>query len=370
MDDTCILYIHGNSWDGVPARQRYLMEQMSRRLPIIFLEDTEDRRWRVTWKDVQNNVTVGRGLMPMLVRFELRGWKWAQRLWCWRHLGWVRKKYRRIILWEAENWLRGFRFLPRDRFIFDCIDPSFSDNPARRAAFDRRDEEMCQNADLVFASADSLADKCRKHNHNVVLLNNACAPEEYKPALLESARKPAWWPKSEKPVAAYLGTLDARFDFAAVETACKSNSAIQFILAGTIHTQMESRVRELAAMENVICPGRISVEDGRYLLSHCQISLIPFVPGEMNDAVNPVKMYAYALLGKPMVGTAVRELRTRPEIAFTAQTPAEFAKLVADAMAGRISISPNKLNSFALQNTWEARADQAMKAIERLWDER
>jgi len=372
----CIIYIHGNAWEGVPARQRYLMEQMSRFLPIFYLEETEQKRWRVSWTQVTDNVVVGSGLLSGLVRFQRRAmknklpiWPWAQSLWCKRHLGWVRKKYRRILLWDAENWLGSYRFVPHDRLIFDCIDPLFSDDPARLTAFAKRDEQMCRHADLVFASADSLAEKCRRHNPNVILLNNACAPEEYTPSLLESACRPEWWPTSNRSIAAYLGTLDARFDFTAVLAACRAHPSVDFVLAGTILPQYEGRIKELQTLPNVICPGRISVEDGRYLLDHCTVGLIPFVPGEMNDAINPVKMYAYAQLGKPMAGTAVRELTSRPQIVATAARSEDFGNAVAAALAQADSPETRqRLIQFAAINTWRQRAETAWDAISKFVD--
>jgi hypothetical protein len=364
MDNTCIIYIHGNPWKGVPSRQRYLMEQVSREAPVFYIENTEERRWRVTWSHKAENLTVVSGLLPMWSRFERRGWLYAQRIWAQHHLAPIRKKYSTIILWNAENCLRPYRYVPHDCFVYDCIDPCFSTEHHDIAAFEAREREICRTATLVFASSENLAEHCRQHNANVVLLNNACEPTEYSEERLAEAPRPKWWPATDKPVAAYLGTLDARFDFAVAEQACRQNPHVHFILAGLVLSAYHEQVQRLLRMGNVTCPGQISVQEGRFLLSRCSIGLIPFTMGPMNDAINPVKLYAYTLLGKPVVGTAVRELLSRPDIVLTASTADTFAQRVQEAL--QIAEQHNlreRLRIFALENTWEQRASEAWRAL-------
>ncbi len=294
MSDACIVYYHSCPWDGIPGRQRYLMEALSRHLPIIYIEEASDHPWRVTYDCPSSNVTRVRGLANNLVKFERRKWKIVPKLWCRWHLNWLRRKYRHVLFWNAENWLRPYRFIPHDRLVFDCIDPSFSENPADNASFTARENEILRSADVVFASSVALAEHCRGVHADVTLLNNACQPREYDAALLERAPRPPWWPTSDHPIAAYLGTIDERFDFAAMDTACRLNPGVHFILAGNVIPSLAGRVAQLKLLPNVTVTGRVSLEEGRYVLAHCAIGLIPFLAGPMSDAINPVKLYAYA----------------------------------------------------------------------------
>jgi hypothetical protein len=364
MSDTCIIYYHSSAWDGIPGRQRHLMEAISRYIPIVYIEEAHDRKWRVTYRQIGDNVTLVRGLASVLVKFERRKWKLASRLWCRWHLGWVRRKYRRVIFWDAENWLRPFRFIPHDLLVFDCIDPCFGNDPADVDLYLQRERELLAAADLVFATADALAEQCRRRHDDVTLINNACAPQEYTAAKIAASPRPSWWPATDKPVAAYLGSLDWRFDFQAMLAACWLNQNVHFVLAGYLLAELQSAAAELRAMPNVTLTGRISVEEGRYLLAHCSMGLIPFTMGAINDAINPVKLYAYALLGKPVVGTRIRELESRPQVARTGGTPEEFAEQVARAVAesGNDHVRET-LIAFAMENTWDHRARLALSRL-------
>jgi hypothetical protein len=366
-DAARIFFYHGCNWSDLPARQQYLMAAMSRHLPVVFLDGGADRLWKVTVEQPRPNITVVRGLTSVCQRLWQRGLDRVASAWTRWQLRKLPQARGRVIFWCAENWLRPYRFIRHDALIYDCIDPCFSQDPARIEVFHQRDIDVMSRADLVFATADALADFCRLHHDRVTLLNNACEPSDYAPALLEAAPVPAWWPNTPLPIAGYLGSLDWRFDFEAVTAACRDCPDVHFVLAGNALQAYADELKELTALPNVTCPGRISLADGGYLLSRCAIGLIPFTVGPMNDAINPVKMYAYALLGKPIVGTAVRELLSRPQIVTTAQTPQDFGRAVARALARSHEAScADNLRKFALANTWEQRADQAIQAMQHL----
>lgn len=367
QEKTCILYYHGSDWGETPSRQTYLMQAMSRYCHVVYLDKGRDQRGKVVWRSISDRLTVVRGLIRLFEFFDRTKLSWVSGMYARLALRTIHERYSNVIFWNAENLIRPYRFIAHSVLVFDSMDPCFSEDLDEIAAFRARDEEVLEAADVVFATADALADECRKTHASVTLLNNACEPEEYSDTLLAVAEKPQWWPKTEAPIGAYLGTLDYRFDVDLIVEACVQNPNVHFILAGHVvpGTKSESTLPKLLAMPNVTMPGRISVEDGRYLLAHCNFGLIPFIPGEMNDAVNPVKMYAYSLLGKPILGTAIRELVIRPEIVQVAPDAATFGRMVPDVVS--LSQDPGHrklLQTFALNNVWAVRAETAWNVLQ------
>ncbi|MEA3212773.1 MAG: hypothetical protein QOE70_5830 [Chthoniobacter sp.] len=352
----CIVFYHGNDWDGVRSRQRYLMQALSERFRIIYLDGTWSRRGWITARRPEPGVTVVAGFVSLLAALERRSLGWLARF-AGRVFSTVfRKRGETFVFWNAENSACPFRFIPHQRLVFDCIDPSFSEDLAEIAAFHERESAMLRSADIAFASACSLVERCAEENAHVHLLNNACEPAEYAADLIGASPRPPWWPAADRPIAAYLGTLDQRFDFALVTAVAQRTPNLDFILAGHVIPECEPLLGQLRALPNVICPGRISVEQGRYLIANCSVGMIPFRPGAMNDAINPVKLYAYALLGKPVVGTPIRELCERPEAVLIGRTPEDFANYLVSAVGGSESApSPESLRAFARRNTWKDR---------------
>lgn len=366
---SCIIYYHGNDWSWTQARQQYLMAAMSRYVDVIYLDNSYASKGRVTFRQVTPHVTVVKGLVPMMRAMERRkltpmiplfaAWKLAR----------IRRGYDRVMFWNAESASQPYRFIRHDRLIYDCIDPPFNNDPGLTAAVivenDRREIEQIERADLVFASAASLQEHCARHHKRVILLNNACEPAEYDAALVHSAPCPAWWPSSDRPVAAYLGTIDWRVDLNLLHGVCAANPHLSFIVAGHVLPHLQDKMRALAQLPNVVCPGRIDVPEGRFVLSRCAVGLIPFTPGEMNDAINPVKMYAYALLGKPVVGTTVRELKTHPKFVDCADTVDAFSIALRNALVkSNDPEAARRLTAIALANTWEGRAAEAWPVLQ------
>ena len=353
----CIVFYHGNNWDGVRSRQRYLMQALSRQFRIIYLDGTWSRRGWITVRNPEPGITVVAGFVSLLKLLERRSLGGLARLAGCVFSTVFRRRGESFIFWNAENLACPFRFIPHEGLVFDCIDPSFSEDAAEIAAFHARDSAILRRADLVFASASSLVERCREENAHVHFLNNACEPAEYGAELVETSPRPPWWPVADRPVAAYLGTLDWRFDFALIIKVAQRSPNINFIFAGSVIPECAALAGRLRALPNVICPGRISVEHGRYLIANCSVGLIPFRAGEMNDAVNPVKLYAYALLGKPVVATPLREIVERPEIALIGRTPEEFAGHLARLVDAPASPAEQEiLRTFARRNTWKDRA--------------
>jgi glycosyltransferase involved in cell wall biosynthesis len=364
LSNSCIIYYHGNDWDGVRARQRYLMEAMSTYAHVIYLDGSyASGRGRVTVLHPSTRVTVIKGLTSMLAAFERRKMSALGRMYAAWKLSDL-KKFDHVMFWSSETWQRPYRFIRHDALIYDCIDPFFlTDAEAIREA-DRREIEQLRRADLVFASAASLLDRCQQFNPRSTLLNNGCEPADYADHLVESAMRPAWWPETSAPVAAYLGTLDWRVDLDLLLEVCAKSTSIHFVLAGYVLPECAEKVRRLQALPNVTCPGKISLRDGQFLLRECAVGLIPFIASPVNDAINPVKMYAYALMGKPIVGTRVRELASRPEFVWCATTAEGFVSMLHRALAdGRDPAVRSRLIRAAQENTWSNRATQAWKAI-------
>jgi hypothetical protein len=77
-----------------------------------------------------------------------------------------------------------------------------------------------------------------------------------------------------------------------------------------------------------------------------------------------VKMYAYAQMGKPILGTPVQELLTRPEVVTVCHTPDQFASALRGALdATEGGTRRAELEAFASQNNWAVRAQSAWRIL-------
>lgn len=359
-----IVYYHSVDWNGLQGRQQYLMAEMARYYNVIYLDGGRDGAFKITLFQPLPGVTVIRGLVSILNALRRRRLNWLAGLLGRFVVSRHKKGKAKVVFWNTEVHDRPYRFIPHNYLIYDCIDPPFDRTQSVVESHYHSQEIILKEADIILATAETLQQECSRAGKPVYLINNACAPQDYDVAE-ESLVCPSWWPKTSLPVAAYLGSIDWRFDFEFASEAVKQNPQVFFVLAGNILPFWKDQVAELSKQPNVVFPGKISLEDGQYLLHKCNVGLICFTPGEMNDAINPVKLYAYTYLGKPIVGTAVRELLIRPDEVLTAETPAQFAALIPKAISlTQDSQYTEHLKKFAQANTWAHRAREAHQLIQ------
>lgn len=82
--------------------------------------------------------------------------------------------------------------------------------------------------------------------------------------------------------------------------------------------------------------------------------LIPFTPGPVVDAVNPLKVYEYLAMHRPVVATSMPELRDVPYVFTADDVPSTIAAVEqAASTAPPVSL----LEDFLAENTWEKRIE-------------
>ena len=93
------------------------------------------------------------------------------------------------------------------------------------------------------------------------------------------------------------------------------------------------------------------------------VGLMCYTRGLSCESGSPIKLYEYCAAGVPMVASQIRSLTSDAEasslISF-ADTPSEAVKAVLDILSGAERPSAR---AFALQNSWDARADELIRFI-------
>ena len=115
--------------------------------------------------------------------------------------------------------------------------------------------------------------------------------------------------------------------------------------------------------EVVVVPGNVSMDEGRTYVAAFDVGLIPFLPGHIGDAINPVKIYMYLMAGKPVVSTWVRECRHHVPLVYAAKDTIEFISAIRKAAGENDAAHIDERIEFALQNTWEKRAQTALSHL-------
>jgi glycosyltransferase involved in cell wall biosynthesis len=350
----------GSTWNKGLGRDR-LMWSLSEMLPVILLdngsaparqdpyvEEMGENRFVLRNAMRLRNSRVGKRIATLSAWLDSA--KFHRAL---RHAG-----FDDYIYWLSSNDPRMVLSMSLDRLIFDCIDPCFVKEDQEK--FDRNEAAIAKKAKLVFCTAHSLHERMLAQNSRSFLVPNGCHVETYEACRSAATLLPAPLVGRKRPYIGYMGTVDWRFDAATVTEVARRMPDCTFVVVGRVNQDQETNISELRKLSNVVITGAASYDEGHAYTKAFDVGIVPFTPGPMNDAINSVKMYMYLAAGKPVVSTWLAECVRLKGFVRATQTASEFVEAIRSELAGDSVEGKARRIRFALENTWDQRAEQAI----------
>ena len=200
----------------------------------------------------------------------------------------------------------------------------------RGAAESRRvaesDRYLVEHAAAVTVCSPTLAAR-KADARSVVLVTNGGDVERY--------RKPAARPTDLPPgaTAVYVGTLHAdRLDVGLCEdTARALDGAGTLVLVGPVSLERPDVDRLRRAGVAVL--GARPFDQVPAYLQHASALVVPHVVDDFTDSLDPLKLYEYRAVGRPVVSTPVAGFRDTADPRVAVAPPEDFAAAVRDALA-------------------------------------
>ena len=112
--------------------------------------------------------------------------------------------------------------------------------------------------------------------------------------------------RTDKKRVGYMGNYWP-VDLDLIYAAARELAAVDFLLIGPLYRQNQRGAHEKP--ENVFILGTKEREQLPAYAQMFDVALIPFKISTMTDSIDPVKLYEYFSLGKPVVATATREMK-------------------------------------------------------------
>lgn len=168
--------------------------------------------------------------------------------------------------------------------------------------------------------------------------------------------------KPYKCVIGYYGALAAWFDYEMVKTVAGMHPEWLFLLVGvdydgTIHKN------GLEAFENIVYIPPQPYKDLPTFLKAFDVASIPFVINEITLSTSPVKLFEYMAGGKPIIASKMPEC-LKYESVRTYASAEEFCKIIETYQNMDCDDAYwDILKKDALDNTWDARTDEIIEAL-------
>lgn len=261
-----------------------------------------------------------------------------------------------VYLVHAPTWLSAVSRLKATHpgtILYDCMD-CHAGFPGAPVEVSSKEQELLEIADLVSATSSRLLDHCSSVHRGAKLLRNAVD--------LESFTAGSFHPVIEKGpddvVIGYCGSIAEWIDTKSIVKAAIDNPGWRFVLAGTC---TEEQKTHLLGVDNIEYLGVLPYSDIPSLINQFDVALIPFISTPLTDATNPVKLYEYFALGKPVVGFSTPELEQYNQELYLAETPSGFVDAIKAALQEvreRDDSLLERRKQIARNNSWFKRVDQ------------
>ncbi|MCU0869585.1 MAG: glycosyltransferase [Burkholderiales bacterium] len=254
------------------------------------------------------------------------------------------------------------RVLQARRLVYRATDlyAEMLDDPSILVA----ERALCAAADLVVGTSTPVVEHLESlmPGRQAQLVENGVEFDAFttpQPAPPEYASLP-------RPIAVYVGALDARFDDAMVAAAARAVPAASLVLVGP--EDAAHPLTALAGLTNVHRLGRRPYASVPGYLQHADLALLPMSRHGANAGRSPMKIYEYGAAGLPVVATRTAELARRAlgyvHLVEDADGFAAAARTVlasdADALAG----AKRQARDVARQYDWAGRARLLLERLD------
>ena len=252
--------------------------------------------------------------------------------------------------------------------VYDCIDEVGV--YAGRSSVDRAllNEKLLVNfADFIFVTAQSLEKHIRTLDTQkpVRRIPNGVDYQWF----VERAEKspvPQDLATKKRPIVGYVGTLYEWIDFDLVQRVAAKLPEVSFVFVGPV--DRSDRIRVLSSLPNMTWLGKKSYTDIPAYVQAFDVCTIPFREGGIAESTNPIKLFEYFALGKPVVTTAMNEVKpfTVNKLSYMGRGVDEYVKAIREALADHSGEKSSARKEVARLHSWKEHVEQMLGVFEEL----
>ena len=263
--------------------------------------------------------------------------------------------------WTANR--RYVELLRPDRLIYEYID--------ELEIFDGYGEQMLREhlrllrrADLTVCTARALYEKALPHARRAIYSPNAGDYAHFcRSALVPPAPEAAETAARFRFTLGYYGALASWFDYALIAAAADARRDWLFLLVGMDYDGSLKK-SALLGRENVLWIPPQPYARLPSFLRLFDLALVPFVLNDITRSTSPVKLFEYMAAEKPILCSRMDECLRYESVETYADAP-DFLRKAGALLERRGDAALRAaLRRDALANTWQARTDGILAALE------
>lgn len=249
------------------------------------------------------------------------------------------------------------------KLLYHCVDDLAAVPGVDAKAFRAAEAQLLQRADVVFATAPSLAEYCSTLNPNTHFLPNVVDVEHFGKALQPGPIPPDLAAIPE-PRLCYHGVLsDFKIDFKLLLDCARAKPEWSWVFIGEEREgQKNTLVAELKALSNVHFLGYKHYVVLPDYLRGMQLGLLPSLINEYTRGMFPMKYFEYIASGIRVVSSPISFTGTCCEGLVTAHDLQDFtAAIINQLECGQLAA--DEVQAIVGENTWHVRTKTMLDAV-------
>ena len=249
-------------------------------------------------------------------------------------------------------------YISTDDFDLICYD--YMDS-LELYGFKERHARLVKKSDIVFTTANQLKKELyNMFQKDAVLVSNGVDPDFFR----DKSQVKIDFNKKNK-VVGYVGAVYDWIDLDMIYNAARSLNHIDFVFIGPMTPLNQEKAKDPNKPTNVYFFGQKNYEMVPAYVNMFDVAIIPFQSGDVALTTDPIKVYEYFALGKPVVATAVKQLErfNDGQVLKMAENTEEFINSLEFFFENDNIQWQEARKDISEQNSWMEKSRQILESI-------
>ena len=234
----------------------------------------------------------------------------------------------------------------RQALVYHCAD-DYANVQGFPDTLPELEADLCQQADLVITTSETLCQERRRFNPNTHWVPNGADFGHFS----QSAAPAAELQHIPRPIVGFVGGLSQWVDIRLIAALALARKDWSFVLVGPVGTDVSA----LDELGNVTLLGARPYTNVPAYLAAMDVALIPFKQDRVTYHADPIKAYEYLAAGLPIVATEMPALRRLSHVVCLANSPESFEAQIAAAIAEGRAAKKSERQAEAARHSWTSR---------------
>ena len=266
-----------------------------------------------------------------------------------RELDFLGRGQRPILIAGLPHAVDVLPFVPHQALIYHCAD-DYAHVRGFPSTLPELEADLCQQADLVITTSETLCQTRRRFNPNTHWIPNGADIEHFSEPVAPAAELRSL----PRPVIGFVGGLSEWVDIDLLASLALAKRDWSFVLIGPVGTDVTPiqhlpNVRLLGARPYAALPSYLAAMD---------VALIPFKQDPVTYHADPIKAYEYLAAGVPVVATDLPALRRLEHVVRLADSPESFLTQIEAALREGRDARRQERQAEAARHSWDDRFGQ------------